>query len=56
MSYKLVFTEQGLKEWKKLDSSVGKIFKKKLGEILLNPRTSLRTNYLVTMAQDTKSS
>lgn len=37
MSYKLVFTEQGLKEWKKLDKSVAAIFKKKLKEVLINP-------------------
>ena len=38
MSYKLVFKEQALKEWKKLDSNIRAQFKKKLIERLKNPR------------------
>ena len=37
MTYKLFFTEQGLKEWKKLDNSVASLFKKKLIDVLENP-------------------
>ena len=32
MSYKLLFREDALKEWKKLDSSIKNQFKKKLAE------------------------
>ena len=38
MTFKLVFIEQALKEWKNLDNSVQAIFKKKLAEVLENPR------------------
>ncbi|HIP30447.1 MAG TPA: type II toxin-antitoxin system RelE/ParE family toxin [Sulfurospirillum arcachonense] len=38
MSYKLSFLPKALKEWKKLDSSISKQFKKKLVERLENPR------------------
>ena len=37
MSYKLKFFPTALKEWKKLDNSVQKQFKKKLQERLENP-------------------
>ena len=37
MSYKLKFLPTALKEWKKLDQSIQKHFKKKLNERLLNP-------------------
>ena len=37
MSYKLKFLPTALKEWKKLDNSVQKQFKKKLQERLENP-------------------
>lgn len=38
MTYKLVFLEDALKEWKKLDSTVREQFKKKLEERLENPK------------------
>jgi mRNA interferase RelE/StbE len=38
MSYKLLFREDALKEWKKLDSSIKKQFKKKLAERIEVPR------------------
>ena len=38
MSYSLKFKEEALKEWRKLDSSVCVLFKKKLAERLQNPR------------------
>ncbi len=38
MSYSLIFKEEALKEWGKLDSSVREQFKNKLEERLLNPR------------------
>ena len=37
MSYKLKFLPTALKEWKKLDQSIQKQFKKKLGERLSTP-------------------
>ena len=38
MSYELAFKESALKEWRKLDESVRKQFKKKLAERLEGPR------------------
>jgi len=38
MSYKLLFREDALKEWKKLDSSIKNQFKKKLAERVEVPR------------------
>jgi len=38
MSYELAFKESALKEWRKLDESVRKQFKKKLAERLERPR------------------
>jgi mRNA interferase RelE/StbE len=38
MSYKLLFREDALKEWKKLDSSIQSQFKKKLAERVEEPR------------------
>ena len=38
MSYKLLFLEDALKEWKKLDSSIQSQFKKKLVERVEVPR------------------
>lgn len=38
MSYKLLFREDALKEWKKLDSSIQSQFKKKLVERVEVPR------------------
>lgn len=38
MIYKLKFTPSALKEWKKLDSTINKQFKKKLEERLHIPR------------------
>ncbi|MDO8261930.1 MAG: type II toxin-antitoxin system RelE/ParE family toxin [Gallionella sp.] len=38
MSYELSFHPDALVEWKKLDSSVREVFKKKLAERLHNPR------------------
>ena len=37
MNYKLKFLPTALKEWKKLDKNIQKIFKKKLQERLENP-------------------
>ncbi|MGC9387238.1 MAG: type II toxin-antitoxin system RelE family toxin [Hydrogenovibrio sp.] len=37
MSYKLVFKEQALKEWRKLDTTLQVQFKKKLQERLIEP-------------------
>jgi mRNA interferase RelE/StbE len=37
MSYKLLFREDALKEWKKLDSSIQSQFKKKLAERVEEP-------------------
>ncbi len=36
--YKLTFLPKALKEWKKLDSTIAKQFKKKLSERLENPK------------------
>jgi len=38
MTYKLVFKQDAEKEWRKLDSTIKKQFKKKLIERLDNPR------------------
>ncbi|MFT0518003.1 type II toxin-antitoxin system RelE family toxin [Pseudomonas faucium] len=38
MTYSLEFDLRALKEWKKLGDTVRQQFKKKLAEILLNPR------------------
>lgn len=38
MSYKLLFREDALKEWNKLDSSIKNQFKKKLAERIEFPR------------------
>lgn len=38
MSYELGFHPDALEEWRKLDTSVREVFKKKLVERLLNPR------------------
>lgn len=38
MSYELVFHENALKEWEKLDSSIKEQFKKQLAKRLENPR------------------
>ncbi len=38
MNYKLAFHPKALKEWKKLDKTVAKHFKKKLEERLQNPK------------------
>lgn len=38
MTYSLDFDSRALKEWKKLADTVRQQFKKKLAEILLNPR------------------
>lgn len=38
MTYSLEFDSRALKEWKKLGDTVRQQFKKKLTEILLNPR------------------
>lgn len=38
MRYRLVFKEEALKEWRKLDGSIREQFKKKLEERLENPR------------------
>lgn len=38
MSYELVFDPRALKEWKKLGATVREQFKKKLAEVLINPR------------------
>ena len=40
MSYELSFHPDALAEWKKLDSSVREVLKKKLAERLHNPRVS----------------
>jgi mRNA interferase RelE/StbE len=40
MSYKLKFLPKALKEWKKLDSTISKQFKKKLQERLENPKVT----------------
>lgn len=37
MSYKLVFKQQALKEWQKLDATIRTQFKKKLQERLIQP-------------------
>jgi mRNA interferase RelE/StbE len=37
MTYNLAFVSEALKEWKALDNTVQKQFKKKLAERLLNP-------------------
>ncbi len=39
MTYKLVFKQDALKEWQKLDSTIRTQFKKKLIDRLENPRT-----------------
>jgi len=45
MTYKLVFKQDAEKEWRKLDSTIKKQFKKKLIERLENPRVeSARLN------------
>lgn len=38
MSYNLEFKESALKEWRKLDSSIRELFKKRLAERLEQPR------------------
>ena len=38
MSYELEFKESALKEWRKLDSSIRELFKKRLAERLIAPR------------------
>lgn len=38
MSYKLVFDPRALKEWRKLGETIKKQFKKKLAEVLVNPK------------------
>jgi mRNA interferase RelE/StbE len=38
MTYSLEFDSRALKEWKKLGDTVRQQFKKKLAEVLLNPR------------------
>lgn len=38
MSYELIFKEDALKEWRKLDSGIRETFKKKLIERLEEPR------------------
>jgi mRNA interferase RelE/StbE len=38
MSYNLEFKESALKEWRKLDSSIRELFKKRLAESLIIPR------------------
>ena len=38
MTYSLVFDARALKEWKKLGDTVRQQLKKKLAEVLLNPR------------------
>lgn len=38
MTYKLAFKEEALKEWRKLDNNLKKLFKKKLVERLENPK------------------
>ncbi|CCP04099.1 Uncharacterized relE-like protein [Erwinia amylovora Ea644] len=38
MSYELLFDPRALKEWKKLGATVREQFKKKLAEVLVNPR------------------
>ncbi len=47
MTYRLLFREDALKEWGKLDASIKAQFKKKLAERLENPRVeSSRLNGL----------
>jgi len=38
MTYSLDFDSRALKEWKKLGDTVRQQFRKKLAEVLLNPR------------------
>jgi len=38
MSYELIFDPRALKEWKKLGATIREQFKKKLAEVLVNPR------------------
>jgi len=38
MNYSLVFKEEALKEWKKLDSATRETFKKKFQEHIVEPR------------------
>ena len=38
MSYELVFLEEALEEWNKLNPSIKQPFKKKLMKVLENPR------------------
>ena len=38
MSYELEFKESALKEWRKLDTSIRELFKKRLAERLITPR------------------
>ena len=38
MTYSLVFDARALKEWQKLGDTVRQQFKKKLAEVLVNPR------------------
>ena len=40
MSYRLKFLPKALKEWKKLDATISKQFKKKLEERLENPKVA----------------
>lgn len=44
MSYELTFDKRALKEWNKLGKTIKQQFKKKLAEVLLNPR--IETNRL----------
>ena len=47
MTFKLVFKQDAMKEWKKLDSTIKDQFKKKLKERLIRPRVeSARLNGL----------
>lgn len=38
MTYKLEFDQRALKEWRKLDASIRTQFKKKLAQLLTNPK------------------
>lgn len=40
MTYKLVFKDEAVKEWRKIDDSIKQQFKKKLQERLENPHVS----------------
>ncbi len=45
MTYSLDFDSRALKEWKKLGDTVRQQFKKKLAEVLLNPRIEANRLY-----------